>query len=120
MEVDMSRSVPLWVGKSDDEKIPPRVRLRVFEAYGGRCWISGRKIMPGDRWELDHKIALILGGRHDEANLAPVLSAEHRLKTADDVKLKAKIARVRAKHVGTWPKSKRPLKSRGFEQTRTK
>ena len=38
----MSRSVDLWVGKTDDAKVPARVRLRVFEAYGGRCWISGR------------------------------------------------------------------------------
>ena len=28
----MSRAVDLWVGKSDDAAIPPRVRLRVFEA----------------------------------------------------------------------------------------
>jgi 5-methylcytosine-specific restriction endonuclease McrA len=71
----MSRSVDLWVGKTDDEKVPPRVRLRVFEAHGGRCWISGRKIMPGDKWEIDHEVALINGGTHSEANLAPALLA---------------------------------------------
>ena len=70
----MSRELPLWVGATDDAKVPPRVRLRVFEAHGGRCWLSGRKIMPGDKWELDHKVALINGGRHAEDNLAPALS----------------------------------------------
>lgn len=43
----MTREVPLWVGKTPDSQVPARVRLRVFEAHGGRCWISGRKIMPG-------------------------------------------------------------------------
>lgn len=114
----MTRSTPEWIATHDDQAIPPRVRLRVFERFGGRCQLSGRKIMPGDVWQVDHRIALANGGEHREGNLQPVLSAEHRVKTADDVKLKAKIARVRAKHVGTWPKSKRPLKSRGFEQTR--
>ena len=60
----MSRAVDLWVAKTDDEKVPLRVRVRVFEAHAGKCWISGRKIMGGERWELDHKVALINGGRH--------------------------------------------------------
>ena len=29
--------------------------------------------MPGDAWDLDHKVALINGGRHAEDNLAPAL-----------------------------------------------
>lgn len=112
------RSVPEWVGKTDDEKVPLRVRVRVFEREGGRCWISGRKIMPGDVWELEHKIALCAGGRHAEDNFAPALKAPHREKTADDLAIKAKIARVSAKHKGAYPKSKRPLKGRGFPKSR--
>ena len=112
----MSRSVDLWVGKTDDAKVPPRVRVRVFEREDGRCWISGRKIMPGDRWELDHKVALINGGAHSEDNLAPALVDKHREKTASDVALKSKTARVRAKHLGQWPKSPFKIRSRGFQK----
>ncbi len=110
----MSRSVPIWVGATDDAAIPTRVRLRVFAAYEGKCWISGRKIMPGDLWDLDHKLALCNGGRHAEDNLAPALREAHRAKSADDVALKAKADRIRAKHLGIYPPSKHPIRSRGF------
>lgn len=74
--------------------------------------------MPGDAWDLDHIVALINGGRHAEDNLAPALRDAHRAKTEDDVKAKSKTARVRAKHLGVWPKSKRPLQSRPFPNSR--
>lgn len=96
----MSRSVPEWIGKTDDAKVPPRVRLRVFERDGGVCHLTGRKILPGDDWDLDHVVALVNGGEHRESNLAPALRIEHRKKTAEDVALKAKDRRVRQKHLG--------------------
>lgn len=105
----MSRSVEIWVGKTHDSAIPARVRLRVFEREGGRCWLSGRKIRPGEPWDLDHKVALINGGSHSEDNLAPALRDKHRLKTAEDVAEKAVVARKRTKHLGVarpkyrWP-----------------
>lgn len=114
----MSRSVPIWTGKTDDSAIPARVRLRVFEAFGGRCALSGRKIMPGDEWQLDHRIPLAMGGEHSEANLQPVLATAHRLKTKADVADIAKARRVKLKHVGAWPKPKRRLQGRGFEKGR--
>lgn len=94
------RSVPNWVGATDDAKVPDRVKLRIFEREGGRCWLTGRKINPGDAWDLDHKIALCNGGTHSEDNLAPALREEHRKKTAEDVKMRAKADRVRKKHLG--------------------
>ena len=33
----MPRSVPEWVGRTDDTPVPPRVRLRVLERFGRRC-----------------------------------------------------------------------------------
>jgi 5-methylcytosine-specific restriction enzyme A len=101
----MARTPPEWIGKTDDAKVPPRVRLRVFEAAGGICHISGRKIQTGEAWELEHKTALILGGEHRESNLAPALVAPHKEKTKAEMKVKGKIARTRKKHVGiTRPK----------------
>lgn len=107
----MSRAVDLWVGKTDDQAVPPRVRLRVFEREGGICWLSKRKIMAGEKWELDHKVALINGGRHAEDNLAPALVGPHREKTKADVALKAKTARIKARHLGIKP-SKRSFPRR--------
>jgi 5-methylcytosine-specific restriction endonuclease McrA len=115
----VGRSVPLWVGATPDAKVPPRVRLRIFEREGGRCWISGRKIMAADAWDLDHKIALINGGTHSEDNLFPALRDKHREKTAEDVAEKSKTARIRAKHLGIFPRSPFKIKGRGFERRRT-
>jgi len=113
-----ARAVPLWVGKTPDSDIPPRVRLRVFQREGGVCWISGRKIRPGEKWECDHRVALINGGSHSEDNLFPALVEAHKVKNAEDVAIKSKTYRMAAKHNGTWPKSKTPIRSRGFQSAR--
>jgi 5-methylcytosine-specific restriction protein A len=115
-----ARSVPEWIGATPDTAIPPRVRLRVFEAHGGVCHISGRKIRAGEKWEADHVIALINGGENREANLAPALSDKHKAKTAADVRQKADVARKRQKHLGIKTDSGRKIQSRGFDKTRRK
>jgi 5-methylcytosine-specific restriction protein A len=110
----MPREVPEWIGSSPDAKVPPRVRLRIFDREDGKCWISGRKIRPGDLWDLDHKVALINGGEHRESNLFPALRDKHREKTREDVAEKSKVARVRSKHVGIRKPSQ--FQSRGFDK----
>lgn len=94
------RSVPEWIARTPDVAIPPRVRLRVFERHQGICHLTKRRIRAGDEWDCDHVIALCNGGEHRELNLAPALRAPHREKTAQDVKLKAKAARIRKRHLG--------------------
>ncbi|MGO4196895.1 HNH endonuclease [Rhizobium sp. YAF28] len=96
----MSRSVPEWIAKHDDQKVPDRVRQRVFDAHDGICHLTGRKIATGEAWELEHIHSLILGGQHRESNLAPALKEPHKAKTAMEMGVKAKIARVRKKHLG--------------------
>lgn len=104
----MARSVPEWIGKTDDSKVPPRVRLRVFEKFGGRCYLSGRIIRPGDRWEIEHVVALSNGGENRESNLAPAIADDHKQKTAQDRALKKKTDRTKKKFLGI-SKSKNPL-----------
>jgi len=96
----VSRSTEEWIGKNDDDAIPPRVRLRVFARDNGVCHISGRRIRPSDAWDCDHIVALANGGEHRERNLAPALRDKHREKTAQDVAEKAKNDRVRKRHLG--------------------
>lgn len=105
----MSRSTDEWVGKTDDSAIPPRVRLRVFEAHGGICHLSGRRIQAGELWDCDHVVALVNGGQHRESNLAPALRDKHREKTALDVREKSIVRRKRMKSLGIEPKKSRPM-----------
>jgi hypothetical protein len=96
----MPRATDEWIGKHDDQKVPDRVRIRVLERYDNKCYLTGREIRPGDAWEIEHIQALILGGQHREINMAPALAAPHKIKTAVEMKVKAKIARVKKKHMG--------------------
>lgn len=108
------RSTEEWRSDNPDQKVPDRVKLRVFERHGGICHISGRKIQFGEAWELEHVKALSLGGEHRESNFAPALKSEHKKKTAEDRKAKAKSDRIRKKFFGIT-KSKRKIPSRGFD-----
>lgn len=110
------RSVPEWKGKTDDTPVPPRVRARIFIRCNGICHLSGRKIMTGEKWELEHIQALSLGGEHREFNMAPALVKPHKVKTAQDRKQKAKNDRVRARHLGIR-KRRRTIPGRKFDGT---
>ena len=114
----MSRSVPEWIGSTPDAKIPDRVKLRIFDREQGRCWISGRKIMPGEPWDLDHKVALINGGEHRESNLFPALRDKHREKTRGDVAEKAAIYATRKRHL--LPSEPSRIRSAPFAQAAPK
>jgi len=95
------RSLPEWIGKTDDSRPPPRVRLRLFEAFNRCCQCGcGRPIAESERWELDHTKALVDGGENRESNLRPLLVAHHRRKTKDDVALKAYNYRRRLARAG--------------------
>jgi hypothetical protein len=111
----MSRSTDEWIGRTPDTPIPPRVKLRVFDRYGGICHLSGRKIMPGEPWDCDHIIALINGGENREGDLAPALRDKHRKKTADDVREKSRVAQRRQSFLGIKPQRKR-IQSAGFRR----
>lgn len=100
------RSTPEWIGKTDNTPPPPRVRQRIFDRYNGRCYLSGRQIRPGDKWECEHILALCNGGENRESNLAPALVAPHKTKTKRDRKTKSKNDRVRKRHLGIRKRSK--------------
>lgn len=96
-------SVPFLSGlaRAPDAAIPPRVRLRIFERYEGRCQCGcTRKIQVGEAWDCEDEIAIINGGERRESNLRPFLHAHHHQKTAQDVAIKSKNYKRRAKHLG--------------------
>jgi 5-methylcytosine-specific restriction enzyme A len=104
----VSRSTKEWIGKTDDTPIPDRVKLRVFLRHNGKCQCGcGRKIISGQAWQCDHRIALINGGSHRENNLVPLLLECHKNKTKADVAEKSVTYHKRKAHLGI-AKSKYP------------
>jgi 5-methylcytosine-specific restriction enzyme A len=105
----MSRTVAEWIGKSDDDPVPPRVRVRVFLTFDGICGICTTKIRA-KRWTCDHKIALCNGGENRERNLWPIHEAcDRAVKTPRDVAEKKVTNRVRMKHLGIKKRKRRPM-----------
>ena len=111
------RSVPEWIGKTPDAKVPDHVRLRIFRDHDGRCHISGRKITPADAWELEHIVPLSMGGEHRERNMAPALRDKHKAKTRQEAASRARGDAAAKRHLGIET-SRSKLTSRGFPQAR--
>lgn len=108
------RRVEEWIGKTPDSKPPKAVIDRLFLKQMGRCAIKGRKIMAGETTHADHIVPLKDGGQNRETNLQLVTVEAHREKTTAENEARAKERRIRLKHHGLWPKSKTPIRSRGF------
>lgn len=101
----MSRSTDEWIGKTDDTAIPPRVKLRIHAKAEGMCAVCSLEASTG---QYDHIIPLIIGGQNRETNLQLLCVPCHKGKTRLDVKLKAKVARVRKRHIGIRKPSRFP------------
>lgn len=100
--------------------ITPARRARIFEANDGRCHICGAKIRPGEKWDVEHKIARGLTYDDSDENLAPAHATEdcHGAKTKADVKRIAK-AKAQGGETGQWARRQKngpQLKSRGFDK----
>lgn len=89
-------------------------RVRLFDLHGGKCHLCDQKIKVGDAWDLEHIVPWELTRDDSDENVKPAHKSCHKIKTADDVAAIRKADRVRAKHMGAWPKSKAKIQSRGF------
>lgn len=99
------RSTPEWIGRDDDQRIPDYVKDRVANKAKLCCRICKRQVIGKLRAEFDHETPLILGGKNRESNIQLLCHECHRTKTKLDVKLKAKVSRVRKKHLGIRKRS---------------
>lgn len=107
----MTRAIREWIGKTDDTRIPPRVKARIIVAQEGVCACGcGMKLgIAGERIEFDHRVALINGGENRESNIQALRRPCHQAKTRSDVAEKANVARIRKKHLGLHePKTRLP------------
>lgn len=110
----IGRSTEEWIGATADTRAPDYVRLRVFNRYHGTCYLSGKKIRPGDAWDLEHVKALCNGGENRESNLAPAFRGKvHQQKTANDRAQKSRMDDLQRKHIGI-PKKKKKMGYRKF------
>lgn len=82
--------------------LSPKARLSIFLASGGICHLCGRKIEPGEGWELEHVIPLAMGGEDAPANMQPAHAKCHKAKTRDDVGNIARAKRREARHLGAY------------------
>ena len=99
-------------------RIPTRERVALFERAGGRCYLCGEKIDgTRERWEIEHVIALELGGTEApmDENLQPAHAACHKRKTSTDAGLIAKAKRREAKHTGAH-RSRSPLRNQNWKR----
>lgn len=106
-------------------KAPPRPsmskarRARIFETWGGACYLCGVKIAVGEPWEAEHVIPWALGHDDSDGNLRPAHKGGecHGAKTRADVKQIAK-AKRQARETGAQRigKVKRLIASRGFDK----
>lgn len=94
------RQLPEWKGKSDDEAIPPRVKVRTFERFKGKCadctLVICGKLLPA----YDHIVPLVAGGSNRESNLQLLCVPCHLVKTKVDVAEKSQMYHKRVKAVG--------------------
>lgn len=90
-----------------------KARVALFQRHGGVCHICGGRIQAGEAWEVEHVVALALGGEDGGDNLAPAHVKCHRVKTAQDAKANAKAKRREAIHIGAKAPAQ-PFASRGF------
>lgn len=104
-----ARKRPEWIGKTPDAAPPSWVKSRVLAAQGDCCANCGNAFSARLLPEFDHITALINLGENRESNLQALCGPCHGQKTAADVALKAKVARVRGNHLGIKPKSSRPV-----------
>lgn len=114
----MSRATEEWIASDDNQAIPARVKVRIFDRASGICADCTCLIVGKLRPAYDHKTALINGGQHREGNLQLLCVPCHAIKTKADVAEKSTVYRKRLAHLGLKPKG-RPMpgsKASGFRR----
>jgi len=107
------RSVEEWVGRSPNSKVPDRVKLRIWRRENGRCYLTGKKIMPNDSFDYEHKKRIEDGGENRESNIFLALTAPHKRKSAEERAAAKKADDIAKRHIGIkTPKT--TLKGRSF------
>ncbi len=96
-----------------------RERGRLFALNAGVCHICKGKIDGSvEAYEIEHEIPWEISRDDSDANLKLAHVKCHRVKTSNDRKDISKVQRMAAKNDGSWPKSRAPIQSRPFPNSR--
>jgi len=89
-------------------------RLRIWEEHKGVCILCGLKIDGiREKWIIEHKRALVLGGEDTDENCGPAHEDCRRAKDKKDVHDGAKAKRRKAKMLGIRKRSTFPCSRDG-------
>lgn len=93
-------------------------RIAIWTRAAGHCEGCTAKLKVGEG-EYDHRIpyALTRDTSVENGQLLCKVCHGHKTHKADRPNI-SKAERMAAKHAGTWPKSRTPLRGRGFGSTR--
>lgn len=107
----MPRTVPEWIGKTDDTPPPKSCKRRILARQGDVCALTGLPFDEKNKPRFDHKVPLWLGGENRESNLQALRDEEaHKPKTKAEAKVRSKVHAVIDKRFGletkktAWPK----------------
>lgn len=112
---------PSRIAPSDGETVEatgrlsmsPARRRRIIARSNGHC--SYPECESADRLEIDHIVALFLGGKETDDNLAALCYDHHKQKTSRDARLAAKVRRLKIKQLPKEQQPKaQPIRSAGF------
>ena len=109
----MARTVPEWIGKTDDTPPSAACKRRILERQGYVCAMTGLPFDAKNKPKFDHRIPLWLGGANRESNLQALRVAEaHAPKTAAEAKVRAKVNSSINTRFGIEPRVKQKIQSR--------
>ena len=80
-------------------KFPPNVHARIVIEQDGICACGCQETLGDDprAYEFDHILPLADGGKDEPENLQALLRRHHTLKSSNEAKSRAKVARIQAK-----------------------
>ena len=96
----MARTVPEWVGRTDDSMPGKNVRDRISLRTGDACAECRKPFGPANRPHCDHIVALADEGENRESNLQMLCKQCHGAKTSAEATARAKTRAIRSKHLG--------------------
>lgn len=86
----------------------------MFVLHDRKCHLCGEEIVFPEPWDLDHVIEWTLTRDDSDENVRPAHSVCHSAKSGKRIAQIRKADRQRQKHNGSWPKSRRSLRSPKF------
>jgi 5-methylcytosine-specific restriction protein A len=100
MGLPMPRSIPEWIGRTDDAMPPASVFDRLWEKQDGKDAITGIAFTSKDKVIRDHIVPLADGGENRESNLQLITAETHKTKTRVEATARAKARRLHERDRG--------------------